>query len=114
MAKITIHGNQLEVSFSPTERYLLGRRDVSLDLDRVVDVSLVPKPKSSDLGRRVSKASLLGGLTGEYRSGSRKILVIGRSSYIRITLRHPSFDEIWVGGQSQLATAESITLALKK
>ena len=115
MAKINIQGKQLRVSFSPSERHLLGRPDLSLELDRVVDVSVVPKPKSADLGRRVSKAPLLGGLTGEYRAGSRKILVVGRSStYIRIALRHPSVDEIWVGGQNQLATAETITNALKK
>ena len=117
MAKINIQGKQLKVSFSPRERHLLGRPDLSLELQRITDVSVVSRPKTIDLGRKVSKSSLFGGPTGEYRSGSKKILLLGRSSsYIRINLSHPSVDEVWVGSshQSALGTAESITFAIKK
>jgi hypothetical protein len=58
-------------------------------------------PGKGHLGVRISKFALFGGLLGDYRSNSKRIIVLGRNngeSALLIKFSHPNIDELWVCG----------------
>ncbi|NDC47949.1 MAG: hypothetical protein EBZ61_02515 [Micrococcales bacterium] len=77
MATISITSKKLQINLSTRERYLLGRPNLALDLVRVDTATLEPNPARPDFGVRTSKRPLFGKAFGEYRYGSRKLLVLG-------------------------------------
>ena len=77
MATISITSKKLQISLTPRERYLLGRPNLDLDLVRVDADTLEPNPARRDFGVRTSKRPTFGKAFGEYRYGSRKLLVFG-------------------------------------
>lgn len=101
MARIVVFGKHLEVSLSALERRVLGRPTVKVELSRISDVRLGSGINLAELGTKVSRSSIFGGILGEYRAGAKKIMVLGRSraaKYLVVTFKHPSIDEIWVSG----------------
>ena len=102
MARAALNRGNLQISLSSRERYLLRRPNISIELVRVISAALEDFPGRKSLGMRLSGRPLLGGLTGEYRFGSRKIIVLGRRGggrFLRIKLSHPTLDEIWYLGR---------------
>lgn len=101
MAAFNIGPSTLEIGLSVRERALLGRPNLSLEINRVKSASLVPFPDKAKLGARVSRRLLFTGFTGEWRIGSSRILVFkGKpgSIALKIILKHPNIDEIWYSG----------------
>lgn len=97
MARITMAGKNLQVSLTARERKLLGRPNFTIDPSRITAVEIAAGVKLPELGTKVSRRSLLGGVLGEYRAGARKIMVLGKARALRhliITLKHPTIDEI--------------------
>jgi hypothetical protein len=102
MATFSFGKDSFHVNFSPKERRALRRTGLTLERDRVLEVSLEPLPAKLDLGVKVSKFLLFGGALGEYRSNTKKLLVLGNAGQSEISLKirisHPNIDEIWVCG----------------
>ena len=99
MATFTVNNEKFTVGLGSWERRLLGRPNIVLDLFMISDISSVVLPETEVLGVKTSKRALLGNIAGEYRSGSKKLLVLGslkqgRRSALRIQVLHPSIDEI--------------------
>ncbi len=97
MARIVVFGKYLEVSLSALERRVLGRPKVKVELSRISDVRLGSGINLAELGTKVSRSSIFGGILGEYRAGAKKIMVLGRSraaKHLVVTFKHPSIDEI--------------------
>ena len=97
MARFTIAGRHLHVSLTARERRLLGRPNFTIDPSRITSVQISQGTNILELGTRVSRRSLLGGVLGEYRAGTRKIVVLGKNRaprHLIITLQHPTIDEI--------------------
>ena len=113
MAKFSTVNNTLGIYLTRAETKLLGRPSFKLDKNRIFDVVLVDQLKMSDLGLRVTRRPLLGGLLGEYRNGSKKIIALGKASkgpVAQLKLIHPTIDEIWYSGQD----AAELLASLKK
>ena len=98
MAKVFFSTNKAEIKLSSVESYLLGRPTIQFELSRVIKVEAIKLPNANALGIRASKGLLGTGVTGEYRLGSKKILVVGRTKAtgVRIFLNNPAFDEIYL------------------
>ena len=97
MAKLLVTGKNLQVSLTARERKLLGRPNFTLDPTRISKVEIGAGVKLPELGTKVSRRSILGGVLGEYRAGARKIMVLGKARALRhliIKLKHPTIDEI--------------------
>jgi hypothetical protein len=54
---------------------------------------------------------------GEYRSNSKKVVVLGSlrgsGASLKITLSHPSIDEIWVCGSAALELEKKLAVFIK-
>ncbi|NBW72907.1 MAG: hypothetical protein EBR26_00630 [Microbacteriaceae bacterium] len=101
MASIAVGPKSLSVSLGLRERSILGRPNLAIELTRIKSFELAELPRSVDLGTRVSKRPFLGGLTGEWRSGPSRIVVLGGragAKALKISLLHPTIDEIWYSG----------------
>jgi len=101
MASIAVGPKSLSVSLGVRERSILGRPNLSIDLTRITSFEIAELPGAADLGTRLSKRPFLGGLTGEWRSGSSRIVVLGGKAgakALKISLLHPTIDEIWYSG----------------
>jgi hypothetical protein len=98
MAKIVFSASKAEIKLSSIESYRLGRTSIQFELARVVKVEAIKLPLKSDLGVRVTRGLLGTGLTGEYRLGSKKVLVVGRAGAqgVKISLNNPVFDDIYL------------------
>jgi hypothetical protein len=97
VAELVVTGKHIQVSLSARERKLLGRPNFTIDPSRITAVEIGAGVKLPELGTKVSRRSLLGGVLGEYRAGARKIMVLGKARALRhliITLKHPTIDEI--------------------
>lgn len=97
MARLHIAGKHLHVSLTARERKLLERPNFIIDPSRITSVQISDGVTLPELGTKVSRRSLLGGVLGEYRTGSRRLLVLGKGGapkHLIITLAHPSIDEI--------------------
>jgi hypothetical protein len=114
MAKVFIDGNNLNIEFSAREKRLLGRPSIKLQTSRIKSSSFETDFKNRDLGTRVSRRPLFAGLMGEYRAHQAKIIVLGNPrksrSFLKLSLSHPTIDEIWYFG----ADAEAVFNSLKK
>jgi len=109
MSKISVTDQLVKIALSGVERRMLGRVSVQFELSRVVTAEEVRLPGRAKLAIRTSKGLIFGGQTGEYRVGSKKVLVIGRSGAtgVKVSLSNPAFDEIYI------ATKDSAALITK-
>jgi len=102
VSNFTFSKFSLRVSLSFRESRAIGRPGLSIEKSRLISVDLVDFPGSQKFGHKISKNLLFKGDTGEYRLGSKKLLVLGsqRGSEpaLRISISHPNIDEIWVCG----------------
>jgi hypothetical protein len=111
LARVIVLNGKVKVSLSNRERFLLGRPDFTLDMERISLVQVKENPNFEDLGPRVTKKPLFGARTGEYRNGAKKALVLGRGSkkpFLKISLIHPTIDEIWYIGADAASIAEDL------
>jgi hypothetical protein len=102
MATFTFSKNALHVNLSSGERRALRRTGLTVEKYRLLQVGLEQFPGKLDLGVKISRTMLFGGVLGEYRSNTKKLFVLGnpgRSELsLRIRISHPNIDEIWVCG----------------
>lgn len=101
MAKVFFSTNKAEIKLSSVESYRLGRSSIQFELVRVTKVEAIKLPSKAALGVRVTRGLLGTGLTGEYRMGSKKVLVIGRAGAegVKISLNNPAFDDIYLASK---------------
>jgi hypothetical protein len=104
MASYSFTKRTFNIRLTARESKALRRPNLSLEKTRVLAVELLEFPSRAALGQRVSKGILFPGVMGEYRSNSKKFVVLGnlRGSglSLKIALSHPSIDEIWVCGSA--------------
>lgn len=102
MSNYTITKDAFKINLSPRERRALARRGLSIERTRLVSAQLAEFPEKLDLGLKVPKNLLFGGVFGEYRANTKKILVLGNTKgsepCLKIRISHPNIDEIWVCG----------------
>lgn len=101
VAKVFFSTSKAEIKLSSVESYRLGRPTISFEIARVTKVETVTLPSRAVLGVRVTRGLLGTGLTGEYRAGSKKVLVIGRAGAagVKISLNNPAFDDIYLASK---------------
>lgn len=101
MSKVFFSSTKAEIRLSSVESYRLGRSSIQFELARVTKVEAIKLPRKAVLGVRVGKGLLGTGLTGEYRMGSNKVLVIGRAGAqgVKISLNNPAFDHIYLASK---------------
>ena len=104
MAKLIITDGIGLIKLSPVQRYLLGRRYVAFELERMIKVSVQNTPKRADLGEKAKHGWLPFSRTGEYQNGAKKSLFIGpkRSRCVRVLMLNPALDEIVLTSGNQL------------
>jgi len=114
MARLILSGDTLLVGFTTREKRVLGRPDVKLQKSRIKAAIVETEFNNRNLGTRVSRRSLFGCLLGEYRRDQSKVIVLGKpgtsGSFLKLSLSHPTIDEIWYFG----ADAEAVLDSLKK
>jgi hypothetical protein len=98
VAKVFFSSNKAEIKLSSVESFRLGRASIQFELSRITKVELIKLPNTAALGVRVTKGLLGTGITGEYRTGSKKVLVVGRAGApgVKISLNNPAFDDIYL------------------
>ena len=101
VAKVLFSTSKAEIKLSSVESYRLGRPSIQFELARVTKVEAIKLPRKAVLGVRVGKGILGTGLTGEYRLGSKKVLVVGRAGAagVKISLNNPAFDDIYLASK---------------
>ena len=104
MAKLIITDGIGLLKLSLVQRYLLGRRYVAFELDRMLKVTVQNTPKKADLGEKVKHGWLPFSRTGEYQNESKKSLFIGpkKSRCVRVLMLNPALDEILLTSGNQL------------
>ncbi len=104
MAKLIITDGIGLIKLSPVQRYLLGRRYVAFELERMIKVSVQNTPKRADLGQKTKHRWLPFSWTGEYQDGAKKSLFIGprKSRCVRVLMLNPALDEICFTTGNQL------------
>jgi hypothetical protein len=114
MAVYSFTKNTFNIELTSRERKVLGRPSLRLEKSRVLAAEFADFPGKGALGLRISRGVLFPGVMGEYRSNSMKVVVFGSlrgsGASLKITLSHPSIDEIWVCGSK----AEQLEVDLKK
>ncbi len=104
MATYSFANQSFNIRLTSRERKALGRPSLNLEKSRVLAVELAEFPGKGALGVRVSRGVLFPGVMGEYRTNSKKFVVLGSlrgsGSNLKIVLSHPSIDEIWVCGSA--------------
>ncbi len=109
MATIEVKGKSLLVLLTARERVYLGKQNFSIELERINSVKL---EEGLAPGSRLTQRPVLGGLTGQWRDGQSKIMILGGrsgSTYLKISLKHPAFDEIWYSGRNAADLLQSLT-----
>ena len=98
VAKVFFSSNKAEIKLSSVESYRLGRASIQFELSRITKVEVIKLPSKASLGVRLTKGLLGTGITGEYRAGSKKVLVVGRAGApgVKISLNNPAFDDIYL------------------
>jgi hypothetical protein len=98
------------INLNGREKRALNRPSLVLEKSRLITADLADFPGKATLGIKISKQLMFLGLVGEYRSNSKRSLVLGRlggsGQALKIKISHPSIDEIWVCG-SQANEIES-------
>ena len=104
MAKLIITDGIGLIKLSPVQRYLLGRRYVAFELERMIKVSVQNTPKRADLGEKAKHGWLPFSRTGEYQNGAKRSLLIGpkRARCVRVLMLNPALDEIVLTTGNQL------------
>ena len=112
MASLSAGQKALTIRLSSAERRLFGRPNISIELNRVQAAQMENLPSRAKLGIRATRRVLFGGLTGEWRNGSSRVLIFGGkpgTASLRITLKHPTIDEIWYSGRDAQSIAEKLS-----
>jgi hypothetical protein len=101
VAKVFFSSNKAEIKLSSVESFRLGRASIQFELSRITKVVAIKLPSKASLGVRVTKGLLGTGITGEYRAGSKKVLVVGRAGAqgVKISLNNPAFDDIYLASK---------------
>jgi hypothetical protein len=104
MAKLIITDGIGLIKLSPVQRYLLGRRYVAFELERMLKVSVQNTPKKAHLGEKAKHGWLPFSSTGEYQNGAKKSLFIGpkKSRCVRVLMLNPALDEVILTSGNQL------------
>ena len=117
MATYSFTNQTFNIKLTSRERKVLGRPNLSLEKTRVLGVDILEFPGKGALGLRVSRGVLFPGVMGEYRSNAKKILVLGNlrasRANLKITLSHPSIDEIWVCGSEAIELEKKLAAFIK-
>jgi hypothetical protein len=103
VASFNFSDKDVKIIFNFRESNVLGRPTLALDKSRITAFELTDFPEIQALGYRVSKSSLFNRLLGQYRSGNKQLLALGslkgKGQALKISISHPSIDEIWVCGE---------------
>jgi hypothetical protein len=117
MATYSFTNQTFNIRLTSRERKALGRPNLNLEKARVLAVDLLEFPGKAALGVRVSKSVLFPGVMGEYRSNSKKFVVLGNlrgsGASLKIRLSHPSIDEIWVCGSAAIELEKKLAAFIK-
>lgn len=119
MAKFSFTNQSFNIALNSRERRILGRPHLNIDKSRLESVALAEFPGLGNIGQRVSRTPLFAGVIGEYRSNSKRFLVLGglRKPGISLRLRisHPNIDEVWIcAGQVAELEAKLASFIAKK
>ena len=109
MATIELKAKAELFTLTARERAYLGKQNFSIERDRINSVKL---ESGVTPGSRLTQRPVFGGLTGQWRDGQSKILILGGrsgSTYLKISLKHPAFDEIWYSGRNAADLLQSLT-----
>jgi len=111
VANLSVTDSTLRIDFSGRESRILGRPSLKLDKTRITAVSFETSFDRSSLGKRQSRMAFIGGVLGVYRKGEAKIIALGYSgrSYLKISLIHPTIDQIWYFGSDAKALLELLS-----
>lgn len=103
MAKLIVTDGIALLKLSPVQGFLLGRKYIAFELDRILKVSAEETPPKESLGEKTRYGFLPFSMTGEYQVGVKRSLFIGpkKDRCIRILLLNPSFDEIYLTSGDQ-------------
>ena len=114
MASFSFNKVAFSINLNGREKRALNRPNLVLEKTRLMSVEFAEFPGKATLGIKISKHLLFLGVVGEYRSNSKRSLVLGRlggaGQALKIKISHPSIDEIWVCGSQ----AEQLEADLKK
>lgn len=115
MASFSFSNVSLTIHLNGRERRALGRPNLVLEKSRLKSVELADLPGKESLGMKTSKFSLFSGAMGEYRTNSKRILVLGSSKTgLLIKVSHPSIDEVWFCGFQAKELGQQINNFIKK
>ena len=102
VATYTFSKLAFSINLNGREKRALNRPNLVLEKTRLITVDFAEFPGKATLGIKISKNMLFFGVSGEYRSNSKRSLVLGRlggsGQALKIKISHPSIDEIWVCG----------------
>lgn len=114
MASFSFSKLAFSINLNGREKRALNRPNLVLEKSRLITADLADFPGKATLGIKISKHMLFLGAVGEYRSNSKRSLVLGRlggsGQALKIKISHPSIDEIWVCGSQ----AKQLEADLKK
>ena len=117
MATFSFTKLAFSINLNGQERRALGRPNLILEKSRLSTVEMAEFPGKAALGIKISKFSLFAGAVGEYRSNTKRTLVLGHlrgsAKALKITISHPSIDEIWVCGSSAQDLEQQIAKFIK-
>ena len=114
MATFSFSKLAFSINLNGREKRALNRPSLVLEKSRLTSAEFAEFPGKGTLGIKISKHMLFFGVVGEYRSNSKRSLILGRlggsGEALKIKISHPSIDEIWVCGSQ----AEQLEADLKK
>ncbi len=105
------------INLNGRERRALGRPNLVLEKSRLLSVEMAQFPTKESLGIKISKFSLFSGAMGEFRSNTKRTLVLGNlrgsAESLKIKVSHPSIDEIWVCGSGAKELEQQLAKFIK-
>jgi hypothetical protein len=114
VASFSFSKSAFSINLNGREKRALNRPSLVLEKTRLISVEIADFPGKATLGIKISKHMLFFGVAGEYRSASKRSLVLGRlggsGQALKIKISHPSIDEIWICGSQ----AEQLEVDLNK
>ena len=117
MATYSFTNQSFNIRLTSRERRALGRPSLNLEKSRVLAIEFAEFPGKGALGLKVSRGVLFPGVMGEYRTNSKKFVVLGNlrgsGASLKITLSHPSIDEIWVCGSAAIELEKKLAAFIK-
>lgn len=112
MASGKVQRDKLEIVLNAWERVIFDRPALSLELNRIKKVNLEIMPDKDQLGVRISRKPIFGGLTGEWRSGSSRVFVFGGrkgTQALLLVISHPTTDKLWYAGANAKQLFDELT-----